>query len=101
MSMSAAIHEGMRAGWRLWQRRPRLANPKETLFAAGMATYTNDVARTYAGKGGVRVSLWLSDRLTPTSPMSVVAPGCVKTRLGMAATVIYSTITPPERYFGK
>jgi hypothetical protein len=52
--MSAAIHEGIRAGWRLWQRRPRLADSKETLFAAGMA-----------------------------------------------ATVIYSTITPPERYFGK
>jgi hypothetical protein len=26
-----------------------------TLFAAGEATYTNDVARSYAGKGGVRV----------------------------------------------
>jgi outer membrane autotransporter protein len=29
---------------------------KITLFAAGEATYTNDVARTYAGKGGVKVS---------------------------------------------
>jgi hypothetical protein len=28
---------------------------KVTLFAAGEATYTNDVARSYAGKGGVRV----------------------------------------------
>jgi hypothetical protein len=27
-----------------------------TLFAAGEATYTNDVARTYAGKGGVKVN---------------------------------------------
>ena len=29
---------------------------KVTLFAAGEATYTNDVARIYAGKGGVKVS---------------------------------------------
>jgi hypothetical protein len=28
---------------------------KVTLFAAGEATYTSDVARSYAGKGGVRV----------------------------------------------
>lgn len=27
-----------------------------TLFSAGEATYTNDAARTYAGKGGVKVS---------------------------------------------
>lgn len=29
---------------------------RATLFAAGEATYTNDVARSYAGKGGVKIS---------------------------------------------